>query len=176
MGIARNEGFILVCSNHRWKSFLLSTKRAATDGGYCTQLRLLRVRKCETESIQSRNKIASTANGLSGDSAITFYFTQQWAAVTSQIQSYVISVTSAIQFANYPTPSPLWHTNIVTLIHLSCACLVTSVLSVRTQGEFLWQGLALWRHTKNAQTHRCTIWVLHWMVVRGHSSSVFIRN
>ena len=100
------------------------------------------------QSIPSRNKIASRANRLSGDSAITFYFTQRRAAVTSHIQRYVIAVMSAIQFANYPTPpsSPLWDMNIVTLIHLYCACLVMSVLSVRTQGEFLRQGLTLWRH------------------------------
>ena len=64
-GITSNEGFILVYSNiaeirSSW------APREPTDTGYCTQSRLLRVRKYVTESIRSGNKIASPANGLPG--------------------------------------------------------------------------------------------------------------
>jgi len=99
--------------------------------------------------------------------AVTFCFTEQWAVVTSLIQCYVISGTSAIHFANYP-PSPpnLCDMCIVTLIHLWCACHFISVLSVANQGEFLWQGLA-WRHKRSSQTYCGTITVLHWMTASG---------
>lgn len=100
--------------------------------------------------------------------AVTFCFTQQLAVVTSRVQCYVISGTSAIHFANYPTPPPaaLGDMYIVTLIHLWCACQLMTILSVANQGELLWQGLA-WRHKRSSQTYCRMITALRWKTARG---------